>query len=181
MLIGFSSMHRAQFRFPFLLAGIFLTMANLIEICRFSFSRFQTCLDNFASCLYFSLHRDSNDFCILSHVCLSHGWCYFSLSSIYRQWGSSRIVVSCRVFRRLNYFFRSLACWSVFSFGMILLPLSKKDFMLLVQLIRMICLLKILLSFWLGGKCLSGSRRKLYGGLNQITSPCLFRLVDALQ
>ena len=126
MLIGFSSMHRAQFRFPFLLAGICLTMANLIEICRFSFSRFQTCLDNFASCLYFSLHRDSNDFCILSHVCLSHGWCNFSLSSIYRQWGSSRVVVSCRVFRRLNYFFRSLACWSVFSFGMILLPLSKK-------------------------------------------------------
>ena len=28
---------------------------------------------NFVSCLYVSLRRDSNDFCILSYVCLSHG------------------------------------------------------------------------------------------------------------
>ena len=78
IIISFSSRHRVQFRFPFLPAGICLTMAHQIENCRFSFSRFQTCLDNLASCLYFSLHRDSNDFCILSYECLSHGWCNFS-------------------------------------------------------------------------------------------------------
>ena len=47
-----------QFRFPFLPAGSCLTMAHLIENCRFSFFRFQTCLDNSVSCLYFSLRRD---------------------------------------------------------------------------------------------------------------------------
>ena len=33
-------MHRVQFRFPFLPASICLTMAHLIENCRFSFFRF---------------------------------------------------------------------------------------------------------------------------------------------
>ena len=41
-----------QFRFPFLPAGIFLKMAHLIENCRFSFVRFQKCLENFVSCLH---------------------------------------------------------------------------------------------------------------------------------
>ena len=45
MIISFSSRHRAQFRFPFLPAGVCLTMVHLIENCRFSFFRFQTCLD----------------------------------------------------------------------------------------------------------------------------------------
>ena len=58
MIISFSSRHRAQFRFPFLPAGVCLTMVHLIENCRFSFFRFQTCLDNSVSCLYFSLRRD---------------------------------------------------------------------------------------------------------------------------
>ena len=58
MIINFSSRHRAQFHFPFLPAGVCLTMAHLIENCRFSFFRFQTCLDNSVSCLYFSLRRD---------------------------------------------------------------------------------------------------------------------------
>ena len=58
MIISFSSRHRAQFRFPFLPAGVCLTMAHLIENCRFSFFRFQTCLDSSVSCLYFSLRRD---------------------------------------------------------------------------------------------------------------------------
>ena len=58
MIISFSSRHRAQFRFPFLPAGVCLTMVHLIENCRFSFFSFQTCLDNSVSCLYFSLRRD---------------------------------------------------------------------------------------------------------------------------
>ena len=58
MINSFSSRHRVQFRFPFLPAGSCLTMAHLIENCRFSFFRFQTCLDNSVSCLYFSLRRD---------------------------------------------------------------------------------------------------------------------------
>ena len=37
MIISFSSRHRAQFRFPFLPAGVCLTMVHLIENCRFSF------------------------------------------------------------------------------------------------------------------------------------------------
>ena len=57
MIISFSSRHRAQFRFPFLPAGVCLTMVHLIENCRFSFFRVQTCLDS-VSCLYFSLRRD---------------------------------------------------------------------------------------------------------------------------
>ena len=52
IIIIFSSRHRVQFRFPFLPAGICLTMAHLIENCRFSFFRFQMCLDNIVSCLY---------------------------------------------------------------------------------------------------------------------------------
>ena len=58
MIISFSSRHRAQFRFSFLPAGVCLTMAHLVENCRFSFFRFQTCLDSSGSCLYFSLRRD---------------------------------------------------------------------------------------------------------------------------
>ena len=37
MIISFSFRHRAQFRFPFLPAGVCLTMVHLIENCRFSF------------------------------------------------------------------------------------------------------------------------------------------------
>ena len=47
-----------QFRFPFLLACIWLTMAHLIEDCRFSSFSIQTCMDNSVSCLYFSLRKD---------------------------------------------------------------------------------------------------------------------------
>ena len=59
IIISFSSRHRVHLRFPFLPAGICLRMAHLIENCRFSFFRFQTCLDNSVSCLYFSLRTKS--------------------------------------------------------------------------------------------------------------------------
>ena len=52
IIISFSSTHRVQFRFPFLPAGICLTKAHLIENCRFSFFRFQTCLDNSVCYVY---------------------------------------------------------------------------------------------------------------------------------
>ena len=55
-----------QFSFPFLLAGICLTMAHLIENCHCFLFRFQTCLDNSVSCLYFSLRRDFKLFLYLA-------------------------------------------------------------------------------------------------------------------
>ena len=61
IIISFSSRHRVQFRFPFLLAGICLMMAHLIKNCRFSFFRFQMCLDNSVSCLYFMLRLNKDD------------------------------------------------------------------------------------------------------------------------
>ena len=117
-IISFSSRHRVQFRFPFLPACICLTMAHLIENCRFSLFRFQTCLDNSVSCLYFSLRRDFQRFlylvlkslavtpmyvCVLlSSVDVTSAYKLRSLSNIFRQLGSSRVVGSCRVFRRLS-------------------------------------------------------------------------------
>ena len=83
MIISFSSRHRAQFRFPFLLAGVCLTMAHLIENCPFSFFRFQTCLDNSVSCLCFLLHMDFKWFLYLVlksfAVTPMFVWCYCPL------------------------------------------------------------------------------------------------------
>ena len=84
MIISFSSRHGVQFRFPFLPADSCLTMAHLIENCRFSFFRFQTCLDNSVSCLYFSLRRDFKWFLYLVLKSLAVTpmydvrWCDFS-------------------------------------------------------------------------------------------------------
>ena len=139
IIVGFSSMHRLQFRFPFLPACICLTMGHLIENCLFSLSRFQTCLDNFVSCLYFSLRRDSNDFCILSYVCLSHGWCTFGFINyaLCQAFTVSGAVLALSAVAELFVVsinvFRSLACWSVFL-EWFYCPCLKKDFKLLVQL-----------------------------------------------
>ena len=149
IIISFSSRHRVHLRFPFLPAGICLTMAHLIENCRFSFFRFQTCLDNSVSCLYFSLRRDFKWFLYLvlkslavtpMHVCLA-------LSSVVvtsalwttlfvKHFPSVGQFSRCR---QLQSFSSSLLSLSEFSvsvcfFRMVLLCLSKKDFMLSVQL-----------------------------------------------
>ena len=58
IIISFSSRHRLQFCFPYLLAGFCFTKAHVFENYRFLFFRFQTCFDNFVWCLYFSLRRD---------------------------------------------------------------------------------------------------------------------------
>ena len=75
IIISFSSRHRLKFRFPFLPAGISLTMAHLIENCRvfFFFLRFETCLDNSVSCLYFKwflLSVKTADLCLVSLLCV---------------------------------------------------------------------------------------------------------------
>ena len=74
IIISFSSRHRLKFRFPFLPAGICLTMAHLIENCRFFFFflRLETCLDNSVSCLYFKwflLSVKTADLCLVSLLC----------------------------------------------------------------------------------------------------------------
>ena len=141
MIISFSSRHRAQFRFPFLPAGVCLRMAHLIENCRFSFFRFQTCLDNSVSCLYFSLRRDFKWFLYLvlkvvgsySYVCFCGvivRWCDFSFT-IYKHFSS---VGQFTRSRQLQSFSSSLLSLLVCFFTMILLCLSKTDFMLPVQL-----------------------------------------------
>ena len=85
MIISFSSRHRAQFRFPFLPADVCLTMAQLIENCRFCFFRFQTCLDNSVSCLYFSLRRDFKWFLylVLKSLAVSQRWQFPNTHKLY--------------------------------------------------------------------------------------------------
>ena len=162
-------------------------MAHLIKNCLFSFSKFQNCLDNFVSCLYFSLHKDSNDFCILSYVCLSHGWCKFSFINyaLCKAFTVSGKVLALSAVAKFSVVSitssRVKECFILEWFYYPCLKTTSSPLLMQLYLIRMVRLLKILLWLWLGGKFLSGNRRKLHGGLKQITTRCLLCLVNALQ
>ena len=55
-----------EWGFAFRFCQLCLTMAHLIENGRFSFFKFQTCLDNSVSCLHFSLRSDFKSFLYLA-------------------------------------------------------------------------------------------------------------------